>query len=801
MRQFSRDSNWNDPHYNRINGPPFYYPSVSSYNGYDTAEQPYSSDLLSRSTFYSPVEPSYYDDVDPYWDVYATNNDYYSQPSCHLDSERYPPSDIWAPLPLNYDPSSPYDNPYAYYPPQQMSRNDIYSRPNRFIPSHPVFPPKYHAHRSEPPTASFPRSSPFLPPDYPRETETVSRPLPLPAIMKGSPEYANVRIALDEIQRISDESSARRAYRALSRECPNCSLTWSEWSRFESDHGCIRAASAVILQGLENMPGNEVLLEKRLKLAERLGDCNGILFSAREFLSLRGGKSARNVVEAGEALAKCNRGYAASVCFHSLSKHDYLTQGSLFLDFVRFVLKSENYGEAVELLKSSLPKLSKYSPIWFYTLSVLEQDHTIFAPYGDIHARSTNQMLASFLRQALRHLPEEPKWKVFYIAAQAQLRSFTHIRLWTRTHKRFLPAFCAEYPRVVRQCLQYLHCCVQHCPTDYQWKVWLLAGRVLALAGRRKTAIQCLVRSTEIAPSRSTHAVCLELARILDFIGKPKTAGSVIEQTAIRFPEEWKIVLERVQQLLREDDIRGAYALNCTALRGHFTAGRLWSSIIQLTHQIYGAARALDVFAVALQYVSRSGEVWCEGARIFMNPTSRFFHPRNAQRCLNLAILFTPQYGDSFIEAIRLSMITSEELLYFGRSKNPCFLSYLLSARDYSPLIHKCIYSDPNYGSCWFRAKLFPLGSTEEVLFRAIKFTAHEIAVVSNVYYDAMLGYAKRQCGMETQQNRKKRREIVGVRSVRFSYPFQPYQMVARQEPLTVGKKLKVLFGTSQIES
>jgi hypothetical protein len=44
--------------------------------------------------------------------------------------------------------------------------------------------------------------------------------------------------------------------------------------------------------------------------------------------------------------------------------------------------------------------------------------------------------------------------------------------------------------------------------------------------------------------------VCLELARILDFIGKPKTAGSVIEQTAIRFPEEWKIVLERVQQLV-----------------------------------------------------------------------------------------------------------------------------------------------------------------------------------------------------------------------------------------------------------
>ena len=56
-----------------------------------------------------------------------------------------------------------------------------------------------------------------------------------------------------------------------------------------------------------------------------------------------------------------------------------------------------------------------------------------------------------------------------------------------------------------------------------------------------------MVRSTEIAPSRSTHAVCLELARILDFIGSPDVAGKVI---MIRFPEEWKLVLERIQQLV-----------------------------------------------------------------------------------------------------------------------------------------------------------------------------------------------------------------------------------------------------------
>ena len=135
-------------------------------------------------------------------------------------------------------------------------------------------------------------------------------------------------------------------------------------------------------------------------------------------------------------------------------------------------------------------------------------------------------------------------------------------------------------------------------------------------------------------------------------------------------------------------------------------------------------------------------------------------------------------------------MITSNELLLFGRSNNPCFLSAIMGARDYSAIVNKCVYSDPNYGSCWFRAKLFPLGSAQEVAFRAIKFTAHEVAIRSNVYYDAMLHFAL-----------KKKDEKVGIHNSCFSYSFPPYQMVISRKKLTVEKKLKILFGTSQIEA
>ena len=91
-------------------------------------------------------------------------------------------------------------------------------------------------------------------------------------------------------------------------------------------------------------------------------------------------------------------------------------------------------------------------------------------------------------------------------------------------------------------------------------------------------------------------------------------------------------------------------------------AGRLWASLIQLvhqcacgrrlTHRAAGPSRALFVFLRALQFVSKSGEVWCEGARIFLNPISKHFNPLNAQRCLHFAVYFTPQYGDSFIEVV-----------------------------------------------------------------------------------------------------------------------------------------------------
>lgn len=144
----------------------------------------------------------------------------------------------------------------------------------------------------------------------------------------------------------------------------------------------------------------------------------------------------------------------------------------------------------------------------------------------------------------------------------------------------------------------------------------------------------------------------------------------MLKFAVICYEDEWKLELELIQQLVGSVErthaqmLSGNYTkaihVNTAALKRHIGAGRLWSSYIQLAHLLdcwrcvtnraYGPVQALRVFRCALRHVAKSGEVWCEGARIFLNPSSSLFHIPNALKCLNYAVFFTPQYGDSFFE-------------------------------------------------------------------------------------------------------------------------------------------------------
>lgn len=126
------------------------------------------------------------------------------------------------------------------------------------------------------------------------------------------------------------------------------------------------------------------------------------------------------------------------------------------------------------------------------------------------------------------------------------------------------------------------------------------------------------------------------------------------------------------------------------SLKIHNATGRLWATLIQLQHARSNSKEDFEAtyrtFIRSLNEIPKSGEVWCEGARLHMNshPCNPYYDLEMAKKYLEFAIQFTPQYGDSFLEMLKLTM---------G------------SGADEDLVRQHCIHSEPNYGVLWFYFK------------------------------------------------------------------------------------------------
>ena len=181
----------------------------------------------------------------------------------------------------------------------------------------------------------------------------------------------------------------------------------------------------------------------------------------------------------------------------------------------------------------------------------------------------------------------------------------------------------------------------------------------------------------------------LEYAKHFEMRGQQARARQIMQHTKRIAKTEWKTHFEAVLLEFRSGCFDVAEDLVNQSLSVHFATGRLWATLIQLQHARARTEEDYDqafrTFNHALREIPKSGEVWCEGARISMadhamNPNFKF---ENAERYLNFAIQFTPQYGDSFLEMLKLFILTGQE-------------------DKIASLKQQCIHAEPNYGVLWF---------------------------------------------------------------------------------------------------
>lgn len=95
---------------------------------------------------------------------------------------------------------------------------------------------------------------------------------------------------------------------------------------------------------------------------------------------------------------------------------------------------------------------------------------------------------------------------------------------------------------------------------------------------------------------------------------------------------------------VRSGCFRQAEEMVTEALDVYFATGRLWATLILMKNSMASTAEGFQVahesFCQALSEIPKSGEVWCEGARIAManHPANSMFNLEEAERYLLFAV-------------------------------------------------------------------------------------------------------------------------------------------------------------------
>ena len=208
-----------------------------------------------------------------------------------------------------------------------------------------------------------------------------------PPITRGSSQFRKLKRQLDNLN--ANRASFSPAgfilqLHNLTEIYPTCGIPWLELSSAQHMEGDLEGALRTLTRGLAYLPTNETLLEKRIKLAERVRNPILVIESTLQLLSLNTSRGIRSGIEGIITLAKMNQLCYALSLFTEVINGDIPIEPSSLLDYVRFVGKVHGWKESEYefwKLKTAQPE---YSSIWFYQLQMEEQKQTFFLEWKKI---------------------------------------------------------------------------------------------------------------------------------------------------------------------------------------------------------------------------------------------------------------------------------------------------------------------------------------------------------------------------------------------------------------------------------
>lgn len=478
----------------------------------------------------------------------------------------------------------------------------------------------------------------------------------------------------------------------LSSEFPQAHHGWMEWAKLEEEDGNFELSLEILDTGTRVCNGyNEVLLMRAIKQNEKLNNLNGSRALLGKLYNEPVEKIWRTVLE-GALLEERAGNVAVARKLLCVLVHKVAWYGPIYYEAFRLEEKAELFSEAYLVIRKGLAELPRYGPLWFGLLRIMERTDIGMELLSWQRGDGVLPTLFNVRREcqnAIYSISRELVWKVHFEQAQIEERAATVVAQ--------SQSVATNTP--IEECLDALldsarKCFVlsmMACPSNLRWKIFLAGARMELNAGKIDT-VKALLRQAHMeVPEKSRYHVFLECCRLEEFTGSVDAARKILTIARSSIKNEWKIYLESVLVEARDGNLTTAIFIADEALRMDSGSGRLWALLLQLVHRIewkqsmvkklhcstlsensfkssmnkyvqvpagYTIPSKFNVLYRALQVVPKSGEVWCEGARVLLNPLSLdIFDPCQAFKFLSFAIMFTPQYGDSFVEYVRLEML------------------------------------------------------------------------------------------------------------------------------------------------
>lgn len=582
----------------------------------------------------------------------------------------------------------------------------------------------------------------------------------------------------DLARRTNRFAEARRYFQKVCKLQPYASQGWVEYSKLEEECGNMNRVSNIMYAGLEYCEYNENLMIRAIKHQEKLGKYANVRALLARLKHMGVEKVWRTVLEGALFEARVGNVAIARRALEYVC-HYVPWYGPLYVEFYRLERDHGQILDALDVVERGLAQIPRYSPLWFSALRICEElDHF------DLNFELPRT--TAMLERASAHVSKEVIWKVYLEAAflfeRAAVEKSEHLGI--------------PLNRLLSTARYYFALTIQTCRLNLRWKVWLAGARMELSAGNKSLAVRLFTRAHEVAPEKVRSLTLLDYARLHEYIGERDLARAILCKGRAAYGHDWKVWLESILVETRGQNTIRAFEIASSALEVHGGTGRLWSALVQLSQFVGGDSVQYSAFRKALNAVPKSGEVWCEGARIHFNPFSDVFDVDRARRHLFFAERFTPQYGDSFLESVRLELVCQWLLPIAkfiwektksifrpakGGEQRECLTKYItdvslavslarqpigaqqdnfpslthgdivepvrerLLARsstelfDLKDIFLACSNADPNYGPLWFYFRRVQTDAPRRVIERAASAMLAEIHSFAHIYVAAQV--------------------------------------------------------------